>query len=154
MRGFRMLVDIPRNQSLRCTSAQSNAWVRNDVTKVSVVKIGTGDFLLSKLLRARGVGKVTSWFCDVMLFINRDTWQRRWRNFWSWTLHSCPHATITWSPMVQGSQRPGKSWKTWKMKKAFSRLGKIMEFEKKGQNHGKKHGISEYLYGKIMKKKY
>ena len=33
----------------------------------------------------------------------------------------------------QGSQRPGKSWKTWKMKKAFSRPGKIMEFEKKAK---------------------
>ncbi len=52
----------------------------------------------------------------------------------------------------QGSQRPGKSWKTWKMKSAFSRPGKIMDFEKKAKimekswnfkisiwkNHGKK----------------
>ncbi len=39
----------------------------------------------------------------------------------------------------QGSQRPGKSWKTWKMKNAFSRPGKIMEFEKKDKimDHGK-----------------
>ncbi len=39
----------------------------------------------------------------------------------------------------QGSQRPGNSWKTWKMKNAFSRPGKIMEFEKKAkimENHG------------------
>ncbi len=33
----------------------------------------------------------------------------------------------------QGSQRHGKSWITWKMKKAFSRPGKIMEFEKKAK---------------------
>ncbi len=39
--------------------------------------------------------------------------------------------------LYQGSQRHGKSWKTWKKKKAFSRPGKIMEFEKKSQNHGK-----------------
>ena len=38
---------------------------------------------------------------------------------------------------VQGSQRHGKSWKTWKMKKAFSRPGKIMEFEKKAKIMGK-----------------
>ncbi len=31
----------------------------------------------------------------------------------------------------QGSERPGKSWKTWKMRHAFSRPGKIMEFQKK-----------------------
>ena len=34
---------------------------------------------------------------------------------------------------MQGSQRHGKSWKTWKMKKAFSRPGKIMEFKKKAK---------------------
>ncbi len=34
---------------------------------------------------------------------------------------------------IQASQRHGKSWKTWKMKKAFSRPGKIMEFEKKAK---------------------
>ncbi len=34
---------------------------------------------------------------------------------------------------LQGSQRHGKSWKTWKMKKAFSRPGKIMEFNKKAK---------------------
>ncbi len=34
------------------------------------------------------------------------------------------------------------------MKNAFCRPGKIMEFEKKGQNHG----ISKYPYGKIMEK--
>ena len=29
----------------------------------------------------------------------------------------------------------------WKMTKSFSRPGKIIEFENKGQNHGKNHGI-------------
>ena len=51
--------------------------------------------------------------------------------------------------LIQGSQRHGKSWKTWKMKKAFSRPGKIMEFEKRPKSW-KNHGISKYLYGKIM----
>ena len=33
----------------------------------------------------------------------------------------------------QGSQRPGKSWKTWKMKKASFRPGKVTEFKKKAK---------------------
>ncbi len=33
----------------------------------------------------------------------------------------------------QGSQLPGKSWKTWKMKNAFSRPGKVVEFDKKAK---------------------
>ncbi len=36
------------------------------------------------------------------------------------------------------------------MKTAFSRPGKIMEFEKKGPKSWENHGISKYLYGKIM----
>ncbi len=53
----------------------------------------------------------------------------------------------------QGSQRPGKSWKPWKMEKAFSRPGKIMEFLKKTKIM-KNHGISKYLYGKITEKSF
>ena len=41
--------------------------------------------------------------------------------------------TLSSRVCYQGSQRHGKSWKTWKMKKAFSRPGKIMEFEKKAK---------------------
>ena len=33
----------------------------------------------------------------------------------------------------QGSHHQGKTWKTWKMVKAFSRPGKIREFEKKAK---------------------
>ncbi len=54
--------------------------------------------------------------------------------------------------IVQGSQRPGKSWKTWKMKKPFSRPGKSWNLKKNAKimekswnfkiliwkNHGKK----------------
>ena len=39
------------------------------------------------------------------------------------------------------------------MKKTFSRPGKIMEFEKRPKSW-KNHGISKYLYGKIMEKKF
>ena len=60
---------------------------------------------------------------------------------------------ILFAVQVQGSQWPGKSWKTWKMKNAFSRPGKIMEFEKRPKSW-KNHGISKYLYGKIMEKNF
>ncbi len=50
---------------------------------------------------------------------------------------TCNYILLFNSINFQGSQRPGKSWKTWIMKNAFSRPGKIMEFEKNGQNHGK-----------------
>ena len=40
------------------------------------------------------------------------------------------------------------------MKKAFSRPGKIMKFEKKRPKSWKNHGISKYLCGKIMEKEF
>ncbi len=53
----------------------------------------------------------------------------------------------------QGSQRSGKSWKTWKMKYAFSRPGKIMEFEKKAKIMEKSWNFKiSTVYGKIMEK--
>ncbi len=48
----------------------------------------------------------------------------------------CPQGQILVYKYIvdsQGSQQPGKSWKTWKMKNAFSRPGKIMELEKKAK---------------------
>ncbi len=38
---------------------------------------------------------------------------------------------------IQVSQRPGKSWKTWKMKKYFPDLEKSWNLKEKSQNHGK-----------------
>ena len=38
---------------------------------------------------------------------------------------------------IHGFQYRGNIIENWKMAKLFSRPGKIMEFEKKGQNHGK-----------------
>ena len=37
----------------------------------------------------------------------------------------------------QGSHKLWKSWKTWKVNKKSSMRGKIMEFEKNLNNHGK-----------------
>ena len=41
----------------------------------------------------------------------------------------------------QGSHELWKSWKTWKISKKSFMHGKIMEFEKNLNNHGKNHGI-------------
>ena len=39
--------------------------------------------------------------------------------------------------ITQGSHKLWKSWKTWKITKKSSMHGKIMEFEKNRNNHGK-----------------
>ena len=52
---------------------------------------------------------------------------------------------------IQGSHHQGKTWKTWKIIKSFSRPGKIREFEKRAKIR-EKSGNLKIPSGKIREK--